>query len=788
MNSMIKRVFLALALVHVSLVSALTARFMIMLFLERVGTGPNYWQFVRLSLQGYRNSFIPILLIGGGIIYAYDKWIKHILAWGSYWVSVTSLSVFYGLLVFFGISVNREFTFPIQTWLLAWAFSLAIYTIFVLIGRLGEGIHEQLAISRVGHFFIDLAIVAFGLLISYIFRFDGWPPNDYPRQFVMLLPYIMLLYVALNFVWRVYTFVWRFTSLKEALVIILSVTSSGLIVLLVRILILERFPALQIPFGILLIHPAITSIGFISVRVLRRIQYNYLLRDKAQGSFPDTEKRVLLIGAGRSGTMLVRDLESCRNFKIVGFLDDDRRKYGSTINGIRVLGTTQDAATIIKGKSVQEVVFCMPSASRSVIRRIAAECATLGIPTSSVPSLSEIILGKVKFSQLRPVRMESLLGRASVEFSSDDYELLNAYSGKRILVTGAAGSIGSELVRQLKEFNPATLLLLDKDENGLFEIGLEICEDYGGEVVQIIANIRDRNRLDQVFQRWKPEVILHAAAYKHVPMMEHNPSESVLNNILGTRNVVKLADEHEVRSFLLISTDKAVNPTNVMGASKRVAEMIVRYTALHGKGTTRFCSVRFGNVLGSRGSVVPLFQKRIAQGKNIHVTHPDIKRYFMTIPEAVQLVIQAGSLGQHGETYVLDMGDPVRIVDLAKDLIEQSGLIPGKDIEIEFTGLRPGEKLFEELMLTAESGVRNTKYPKIFVDRAIEYDWNVLEGALKSFEEVARTEDVKGIYQIFRSLNIGYERKVVPLPADAGNKPTLKNLEPRRPLRPQRKS
>lgn len=761
----LKQYLQGLALIHVSVIAAFTAKFLIMRFVERIGTGPSYWQFVHYTLLGYRNSIIPILLIGYGVCYIRDRWTDRTTLWVNYWVSLASISLLYGLMVFIGVFVRQRFPFPGLTWIVAWGFSLAIYTALTLLGRLDAVTRERLIYNRVWHILIDFAVIASAFLISYAFRFDGLPPQIYQRQLILFLPYMLLLYVGLNVAWQVYAFVWRFTSLKEGLTLLLSVTSSGLIALLVRILFLEGPRPLPIPFGVLLAQPGLTFIGLLGVRMMRRIQYNYLVRTKAGAASPAKEKRVLLIGAGNAGMMLVRELGSHRNFKIVGFLDDDRRKHGTVIGGIRVLGTTREVTSVIREKDIQEVIFCIPTAPKALFRRIAADCSALGIPTSSIPSLSEIILGKVKVGQLRPVRMEDLLGRASIEFNSDDHELFDAYRGMRILVTGAAGSIGSELVRQLKELKPTKLLLLDKDENGLYEIGLEIREDFQGEVVEIVADIRDRNRLEKVFQRWKPEAVFHAAAYKHVPMMEYHPSESVLNNILGTKNVVDLASEQGARSFLLISTDKAVNPTSVMGASKRVAEMIVRYRALRGDCAMRLCCVRFGNVLGSRASVVPLFQKRISEGKNIQVTHPDIKRYFMTIPEAVQLVIQAGSLGRHGETFILDMGNPVKIVDLAKELIEQSGFVPGKDIEIEFTGLRPGEKLFEELLLSAESGVRNTKYPKIFVAKAIQYDWDVLEQALKSFEEAGRAEDAEKIYQIFQSLKIGYQRNVVSLSA-----------------------
>lgn len=765
MSPKVRHFLLGMAFVHSSLVSAFIVRFLVLAFIEKIGSGPIYWQVVHYTLLGYRNSILPSLIVGYVVLYARDKWIKSLAPARTYWTSFICISVFFGIMVLIGVSLSSHFAFAWRTWLLAYWFCVTFYSLTSLISRLDKGMRQRLMYNPVWHYLFDAAVIASSLFLSYIVRFDGLPPQSFLRQCILLSPYPVLLYLGMNKIWRVYACVWRFTGVKEALGLLLSVTSSGLIALLLRILVLPHIPSLQIPFGVLLVHPPLTFIGLLGTRMLRRVQYHYVQRDKIRSLSPAKEKRVLLVGAGNAGMMLVRELESHRNFKIVGFLDDDRRKQGSVISGIRVLGTTRDAAAMIRERDAHEVIFCMPTAPKSVLRRVAADCAALGIPTSSVPSLSEIVLGKVKVDKLRPVKMEDLLGRASVELTSNHYDLIQDYSDRRILVTGAAGSIGSELVRQLKELHPSKLFLMDKDENGLYEVGLEIREDFAGDVVEIIADIRDRNRLARVFQRWQPETVFHAAAYKHVPMMEYHPWESVSNNILGTKNLADLACEHHLRSFLLISTDKAVNPTSVMGASKRVAEMIVRYTAIRAKGTTRFCSVRFGNVLGSRASVVPLFQKRIAEGKNIQVTHPAIMRYFMTIPEAVQLVIQAGTLGELGETFVLDMGDPVKIVDLAKELIEQSGLTLGRDIEIEFTGLRPGEKLYEELLTGGDSSAKNTKYPKIFVDEPIQYDWSVLENALRSFEEAAREEDIQRIYDTFYALNIGYQRKTTSTPA-----------------------
>jgi FlaA1/EpsC-like NDP-sugar epimerase len=747
------------ALVHISLIAAFIVRFLWAYSPEKAGIWPRYWEFASLMGVGYRNSIIPMLLIGSAVLYARKKWAVLHPQFNTQRGALTSLILFYGLMIGAGTLFSQVNILPRQIWFAAFLFSVAIYAIFTMIHRLNRGLRENLINHRIWHLIIDFAIIALAFFAAYIFRFDGLPPQRFQRQCLRLFPYMILLYAGINMAWGVYAFVWRFTSLKEALVLLLSAASSGLIGLLLRILVLQSYDAIRVPFGVLLAQPGLTFIGLLSGRILRRIQYNYLVRKKSPASQNGNMKRVLLIGAGNAGILLVRELESRRSFRIVGFLDDDRRKQGAVINGIRVLGITRDIPDIVRDRNIDEVIFCMPSAPKSSIKRLALACSSIGVVTSSVPSLSEIVMGQVRLGELRPVRMEDLLGRESVEFDANDRELFAAYGGKRILVTGAAGSIGSELIRQLRTFKPSELFLLDKDENGLYEIGLEIREQYQGAVTEIVANIRDRNRLQKVFQQYRPEAIFHAAAYKHVPMMEWHPSEAILNNIFGTQNVLDLANEYNAQSFLLISTDKAVNPTSVMGASKRVAEMLVRHHALHGNGSTRLCSVRFGNVLGSRASVVPLFQKRIAEGKNIHVTHPEIKRYFMTIPEAVQLVIQAGSLGSQGETFVLNMGSPVKIVDLAKDLIEQSGLMLGQDIEIEFTGLRPGEKLFEELLLNEESGARSTKYSKIFIDKPIEYDWDLLDRFLEAFKEAACSEDAQAIYRIFHSLNIGYNRK-----------------------------
>ena len=466
-----------------------------------------------------------------------------------------------------------------------------------------------------------------------------------------------------------------------------------------------------------------------------------------------------MAGAGEAGLHLLRELRET-DFEVVGFVDDDQELQGRTIGGWRVLGTTHDLESVVRTHHVDEVILCMPSAPKAVLQRIVARCARLSIKTSSVPTLWEIMSGNVAIGQLRPVNMEDLLGRHSVTHPQDLEELTRAYRGSRILVTGAGGSIGSELVRQLSRFQPSQLILLDKDENSLYETTCEIKEDFE-QVVEVVADIRNLDVMEKLFELHRPEVVFHAAAYKHVPLMEHYPAEAILNNVMGTRHVAELSNAFGVKIFVLISTDKAVNPSSTMGASKRVAEMIVQDLASR-RTNTRFCCVRFGNVLGSRASVVPIFQRQIRQGKNITVTHPDVRRYFMTIPEAVQLVIQAGSLGEKGEIFLLDMGDPVKIVDLARNLIELSGLVPDKDVTIEFTGLRPGEKLDEELLIAGERGVRSTKYSKIFVVEALNNDWSRLQTAVTDLEDAAHAGETGGIHRVLRSLNIGYHNANMP--------------------------
>jgi len=424
-------------------------------------------------------------------------------------------------------------------------------------------------------------------------------------------------------------------------------------------------------------------------------------------------KRILIIGAGDAGEMVVKELEKHHElgYEAVGFIDDDVKKQGRQIHGVKVLGTREEIANVVKQEGVEEIIIAIPSASGKVIRDIVARCEKARVKFKIVPGVYEILTGDVSINQIREVKPEDLLGRESVQVDLDE---ISAYlANKKVLVTGAGGSIGSELCHQVAQFNPAMLILLDHNENGTYFVEIELKrKSYSFPILPTIADIKDIQRMEEIFKKYTPEIVFHAAAHKHVPLMEENPQEAIKNNIFGSKIVMELASKYNCERFVLISTDKAVNPISVMGYSKRVAELLMQ--TFNKNTQTKFMAVRFGNVLGSEGSVIPLFKRQIANGGPVTVTHPEVTRYFMTIKEAVELIIQAAALGQGGEIFVLDMGEPIKIVDLARDLITLSGFEPEVDIEIKYIGLRPGEKLFEEL-LTKKEGITSTKHKQIFI-------------------------------------------------------------------------
>jgi FlaA1/EpsC-like NDP-sugar epimerase len=461
-------------------------------------------------------------------------------------------------------------------------------------------------------------------------------------------------------------------------------------------------------------------------------------------------KRFLIVGAGNAGEALLREIHRMpvAQYEVVGFIDDDPIKKGTNIHGIPVLGTVEQLPEVCEERNIEEIAIAMPSSSHQQLRRVIQVCEGTKIRFRTVPSITDIASGKFRVSQIRDVDINDLLGRETVQL---DLDLIEAFAkDKTILVTGAGGSIGSEMCKQLCNFSPKLLLLIEQAENPLFYIERELRKQFPAvRIKALICNITDRTRVDEIFKNYKPQVVIHAAAHKHVPLMELNAGEAIKNNIVGTQVVADAADNFGTANFVMISTDKAVNPTSIMGSSKRIAEMYIQ--DLNRTSETHFVTVRFGNVLGSEGSVVPIFKKQIAEGGPVTVTHPEMKRYFMTIPEASQLVLQAATMGKGGEIFVLDMSEPVKIVDLARELITLSGFRPGEDIEMVFTGPRVGEKLFEELSIEGED-MQRTRHPKISIWKNIPMDREGLRAGINELVNIAKGENNSQIAQKIKEL------------------------------------
>lgn len=548
----------------------------------------------------------------------------------------------------------------------------------------------------------DVAILAAVPFVSLLLRLDGDMGSAYFDVLMRLLPVAVIIKIGAFYFYGIYNRIWRYATVRDMFAIIGACTIANVVIAL-----LAMYMHVNLPRSIYVIS-YILDVGLIcfSRLVVRML---LLMNQSRSGGEPD--KSLLIIGAGDAGVMIARELvQRGEGGKLLGFVDDDRSKIGRKLLGYGVLGSSDELDEIVRANGVREIIIAMPSVKGSIIKKAAGKCRGLGCHVKVLPGLYELIDGKVSVQQLRNIELEDLLRRDSIQL---DMEAISRYiENKVVMVTGAGGSIGSELCRQISRAKPAKLILLGRGENSIYEIHQELIEKFGADrYIPVIADIRDAERIDSVFSQYRPQLVFHAAAHKHVPLMEAQPVEAVRNNIFGTRNVARAADKYGVESFVMISTDKAVNPTSVMGASKRIAELLVQDMNCHSH--TKFAIVRFGNVLGSRGSVVPLFKKQIARGGPITITDPEMVRYFMTIPEAAQLVLQAGTFSKGGEVFLLDMGEPVRILDMARDLVELHGLIPDKDIKFVFTGLRPGEKLYEEL-LTAEEGTQKTCHERIF--------------------------------------------------------------------------
>jgi FlaA1/EpsC-like NDP-sugar epimerase len=582
---------------------------------------------------------------------------------------------------------------------------------------------------------IDAVLINLAVYIALIFRFDGKIPMQYIQIFENSFIYMTLIEVIIYYFFGLYKSLWNYASIDELIQVFFATAVGTVGVFAYGTILHVRLPRTVYAMAWMLIFLFAGGIR-ISGRLVRRMQ-------RLNKNIGASIRKVMIVGAGQAGSMVIKELKDHQDLNLIPavVIDDDTKKHNSYIHGVPVKGGRDKLIELSKEYGIDEIIIAVPSAHKSEISDILRICKETKCKLKRLPGVYEIINEDVSIKSIRDVNIEDLLGRDEVNLNIK--EVSGYIKNETVLVTGGGGSIGSELCRQIARFHPKKLIILDIYENNAYDLQQELKHSFKNKLNMevVIASVRDKKRLEQVFERCKPGLVFHAAAHKHVPLMEDNPAEAVKNNIIGTLNTVHCADKYKVKKFVMISTDKAVNPTNVMGATKRAAEMIVQ--SMNKKSGTEFVAVRFGNVLGSNGSVIPLFKRQIEAGGPVTVTHPEITRYFMTIPEAAKLVIQAGAMAKGGEIFILDMGQSVKILDLAKDLIKLSGFEPGVDIKIEFTGLRPGEKLYEELLL-AEEGIENTRHKSIFVGKPMEFDYDELIGKIKELEEsLDNTQKIK---------------------------------------------
>ena len=601
---------------------------------------------------------------------------------------------------------------------------------------------------------LDLLLINLALILSLILGFG----KDWRAYFYLyreLFFYLSVSFLLFALIFKLYKRIWRYISIGE-LFLIAEVVTAGMLVSVLYLNLMK---------GMVFLPTVLALTWFFSLALLGGSRLVWRIYRERKGLSKKGKDRILIVGAGDAGEVISREIIRKPDLgKLVGFVDDNREKMGKRIHNRRVLGRVKEINDIIAREQINMVIITIPTASGKEIRAIIDHIKDKKVKVRTLPALYELVDGRVSVSRIRKVSIEDLLGRKSVELNLE--EISNYIKGKRVLITGGGGSIGKELGRQICRFAPERLTLLDHSEYGIFQVNLELKEKWPDlEIELVVADIRDRAKMDKIFRRFRPEVVFHAAAYKHVPMMEYHPDEAVSSNIIGTKHVGELAHRYGVERMVMISTDKAINPTSVMGASKRVAEMVIKDLEHRNIGLkesekrTKFVAVRFGNVLESNGNVVHIFKRQIAEGGPVTVTSKRMKRYFMTLPEASQLVVQAGALGKGGEVFVLDMGEQVKVIDVARDLIFLSGLVPDEDIEIKMVGLRPGEKLYEELLTKEERSRRlgDTGHEKIFIAQVEEVDGERLEQDIRELEVLAKEMDMEGIVRKLQEVVPSYQ-------------------------------
>lgn len=600
---------------------------------------------------------------------------------------------------------------------------------------------------RIAQITIDIILTLSIYISVFIIRFEGTIPQEHLKQFWFFLPILPLIRLIVNSFTGLYYHLWKYFGMREMLSVFYS-TSIGTIIFVFTVYMSNNA---SFPRSIFVFEWALMLIAFLTVRSSRRFSHEIIKVNKKD------KKRALIIGAGDAGQFLVNEIlkDKDNNYMPVGFIDDDNKKIRARIRGVKVFGNRNVIKKVVTDWDIDTIIISIPSAKAKVIKDILEICTKTKAEIKIIPTVREILDGQVKVSHIREIRIEDLLGRETIKINDSELDIL--FKGKKILVTGAGGSIGSELCQQIAYFKPSTLIILGHGENSIFKINSKLNSLYPDlNVVKVIADIKDKNLIDRVFDTFRPDLVFHAAAHKHVPLMEENICEAIMNNVYGTRNLVESAEKYKIKKFVNISTDKAVEPTSIMGTTKRLIELIVKY--YNDKSDTSYMTVRFGNVIGSRGSVIPVFQEQISNGGPVTVTHQDMTRYFMTIPEAVQLVMQSSSIGKGSEIFVLDMGEPVKIIDLAVNMIKLSGFSE-KEIPIVFSGIREGEKLHETLFMKNEE-VSKTVHEKIMISSSKNYNEKIIE-KINNLIEKAKIFDYEEINNILTDIIPTYQKREI---------------------------